>query len=310
MLMNSKPQHKSSIYVYLLLANGIIWLCWLPAMIISAEQGYVLPNFNTYHLLIENGFANAEHFWFGLAFSFGVYGPLIGSLVATWMDNGKAGLADLWRRMTNWKIDLRWYLIAFFIALLMAGLPVVIFALVGRSAENVNSAIPLGFVLFALLMQLVTSGLGEEPGWRGFLLPRLSARFNGEKYIWILGLLWAIWHYPLIIIQMLTMMQNVTPAQALVTIISSLAGQTMSLIGITFIYMWLYNNTRSVFLAAIFHALSNTFSFWLTSYLAQPQSATLFVALMPWAIVLVLGKALGKERFPGTPLNKQVSNLS
>ena len=47
------------------------------------------------------------------------------------------------------------------------------------------------------LLQLLTSGLGEEPGWRGYLLPRLQAQFTPVRSIWLLGLAWAVWHYPL-----------------------------------------------------------------------------------------------------------------
>ena len=159
----------------------------------------------------------------------------------------------------------------------------------------------LQYILFVFVVQILTSGLGEEPGWRGFLLPRLQARISGEKYVWILGLIWAVWHYPLVIFQTMSMMQNVTAPQMVITIIMALAGQTMALIGISFIYVWLYNQTRSVFLMIVFHALSNTFTSWLTSYLAEPQAVSIFMALMPWAIVVLMQKRLGKEQFPGMP---------
>ncbi|NDV19595.1 CPBP family intramembrane metalloprotease [Pseudodesulfovibrio sp. JC047] len=41
-------------------------------------------------------------------------------------------------------------------------------------------------------------GLGEEIGWRGFLLPRLMPL--GKRYAYpLLGLLWGLWHAPLIL---------------------------------------------------------------------------------------------------------------
>ncbi|MFC1997456.1 hypothetical protein ACFLXI_07610 [Chloroflexota bacterium] len=57
----TSPTHKYSLAVYLLLANGITWLCWLPGLIIGLEQGYTMPNFDTYHLLIDSGFADTQH---------------------------------------------------------------------------------------------------------------------------------------------------------------------------------------------------------------------------------------------------------
>lgn len=117
----------------------------------------------------------------------------------------------------------------------------------------------------------------------------------------MLGLIWAVWHYPLVAIQTLSMMYDVTVPQMVITIIMSLAGQTMALIGIAFIYVWLYNKTQSIFLMMVFHALSNTLSMWLTSFLAEPQVVTLLIALMPWALVIFMQKRIGKELFPGKP---------
>ena len=94
-------------------------------------------------------------------------------------------------------------------------------------------------------------------------------------------------------------MQDVAAPQMLITIVISLAGNVMALISMTYIYVWLYNNTQSVFLSIAFHALSNLFGFWLLSFLAAPQMATLAVGLMPGAVVIFLQKRLGKDRFPG-----------
>lgn len=297
--MAEKTQyHKYSLFVYLLIANGITWLGWLPGLTIGGQQGYVMPNFTTYAELFKIGFANSQHMLLGITFQLGVYGPLIGGLVATWMDGGKEGLADLWQRIINWTVGWRLFLTAFLIAFLITGLPVAVSALVGGFAPSTYT---ISYVMFLFVVQLFTSGLGEEPGWRGFLLPRLQARFPGQKPVWVLGLIWAVWHYPLVIMQTLSMMQNVTVPQMVITIIMSLAGQTMALIGITFIYVWLYNKTQSVFLTIVFHALSNLFSVWLFTFLKEPQAVTVFAALMPWAVVVFMQKRFGEEQFPGKP---------
>jgi membrane protease YdiL (CAAX protease family) len=48
-----------------------------------------------------------------------------------------------------------------------------------------------------LLVQMVTTGLAEEPGWRDFALPRLQRRFGPLAGTMVLGPLWAVWHLPL-----------------------------------------------------------------------------------------------------------------
>ena len=40
-------------------------------------------------------------------------------------------------------------------------------------------------------------GLGEEPGWRGFVLPRLLVGRSALSAALILGVIHAVWHLPL-----------------------------------------------------------------------------------------------------------------
>jgi hypothetical protein len=54
----------------------------------------------------------------------------------------------------------------------------------------------------------------------------------------------------------------------------------------------------------VFHAFGNIFPVWLLSFLVAPQAAGLFIALMPWAIVVFMQKRLGKENFLGIQSEK------
>ena len=165
MINGNQKSRKISLFVYLLIANGITWLCWIPGLVIGMHQGYLMPNFDTYGALFKSGFSNSQHMRLGIAFQLGVFGPLIGGLVATWMDGGREGLSDLWGRITNWRVGRYWYLSAVTIIFLIGAIPVGIFALGGGFTP---STMTLGYVLFVFVAQLLTSGLGEEPGWRGF----------------------------------------------------------------------------------------------------------------------------------------------
>src|SRR5919202_1534230 len=68
-------------------------------------------------------------------------------------------------------------------------------------------ALPPGIVIPLYVFFLVTFGLlqaclpalGEEIGWRGFLVPELAKTTTFSKTALISGVVWAVWHYPEII---------------------------------------------------------------------------------------------------------------
>lgn len=59
-----------------------------------------------------------------------------------------------------------------------------------------------GDILSQLLGELGTSlvlVLGEEIGWRGFLLPKLHKALGARKALLYSGVIWGIWHCPMIL---------------------------------------------------------------------------------------------------------------
>jgi hypothetical protein len=80
---------------YLLLANGIPWIGWIPGLLVGSQQGFLMPKFKIYPALFESGFPNATHRLLAIIFALGGYGPLMGALIATPMDVGRDGLSGL-----------------------------------------------------------------------------------------------------------------------------------------------------------------------------------------------------------------------
>jgi membrane protease YdiL (CAAX protease family) len=57
---------------------------------------------------------------------------------------------------------------------------------------------PYGVFYWSILL---TSPLGEEPGWRGYALPRLQSMLGPFRATLLLGVLWAFWHLPLFLVK-------------------------------------------------------------------------------------------------------------
>jgi membrane protease YdiL (CAAX protease family) len=83
-------------------------------------------------------------------------------------------------------------------------------------------------------------------GWRGYVLPRLQAKYNAFSSSLIVGVIWGIWHLPKFL-------------GAGVSSEKSLAWFILAHLALAILYTWLYNYTRgSLLLVTLFHASGNT----------------------------------------------------
>ncbi len=296
--MGTKQNDRKSLGIYLLLAFGLTWLCWIPTLWIADQQGYILPTITHFSQFSKQGFQDTRHILISIIFSLAVYGPLAGSLAAAGIQQGRSGLADLGARMVKWRLPVSWYGAAVSLPLLIAAVPRLIAAFAGQvQPAGSFPGWPLTVLVGLFFWQLLTSGLGEEPGWRGFLLPYLQERFPPVKAVWLQGFIWAVWHFPITILDTISRMEGVPASGAVVTIAVALVGQILALVGMSYLYAWLYRNTGSLLLVMLFHALSN----FLPAVLlfGVTPSLNILMAVIPWIIVFALEKILGGENFPG-----------
>ena len=121
----------------------------------------------------------------------------------------------------------------------------------GLSSSPVVSTV--AYVLLAGSFGLVQSGgnaLGEEIGWRGFLVPELykTTGFSGTALF--SGLVWACWHYPLLI---WGGYNGGTPMWY------SLVCFTIMVVSMSFALTWLRLRSGSLWIGAIMHASHNLY---------------------------------------------------
>src|SRR5512134_2696927 len=129
------------------------------------------------------------------------FGPMSAALILTAITDGSKGIRQLLGRLLIWRVSFIYYAFAVL-------LPVVLFifaylvngfvtgewtdlSLLGE-VDYLPYLTPLG----VLGVWLLTYGLGEETGWRGFALPHLQRNRSAASATLILALLWACWHLP------------------------------------------------------------------------------------------------------------------
>lgn len=113
---------------------------------------------------------------------------------------GRAGLRQLWGRLTRWRIGWQWYLMG----LLPIGLYGVATAVAGAFSSANITASAITTILFSLhagffVSLFLRGAMGEELGLRGFALPRLQERMSPFRASLIIGVLWGAWHLPVLI---------------------------------------------------------------------------------------------------------------
>lgn len=252
---------KRPLLAYFSIACAVSWTAWLPR--IASQQGW---------------WAWSVPEWWHYA---GAAGPITAALLVTSRAEGRAGVADLLgqfrvRPATGW-------------LLVALGSPLALFAIgatVARAATGAWPAfdeiaqtqnLPALGLLPTLLVHVMTFGLGEETGWRGFALPRLQARHDALRATLLLSAGWGLWHVP-------SFFGN--PGYATLGPVD-LVGWSIGLVLGAIFLTWLYNSTRGSLMAIVlWHGLFNT--------LVASEAATgLIAAVMTTGIMVLAVVALG-----------------
>jgi len=242
---------------YFVLAYGWTWLCWW-SVVADSSGLLTLP---------------VQKEYLG---TFGQFGPFAAALVVTWVATGPGGLREFLVRLVRWRVSPVW--VAVSLLLLPATMLAAIYLCAWYRGEvallrfrETWDTLPAYFI-YALLLG---GPLGEEPGWRGFALPRLQAKYGPVAGSLGLGLLGAGWHLPL-------WWMYPSPSPYLLFVASAVL--------LTFLFTWLFNHTGgSVFYSLIFHTSLTVASMRLPDIPAHH-------VWVPVLLILVLAILLGDRR--------------
>lgn len=168
-------------------------------------------------------------------------GPLVSSLALTSSIDGRVGIRELFRRMRPWTGAPVWYA-ALFIP------PLLIYLVLLTLRDFVSPIFTPGLFWMGICFG-IPAGIVEEIGWMGFAFPRMARTYGALVGAVILGLLWSLWHYPVI-----DYLGTATPHGAYK--LRYFLAFACAMTAVRVIIAWLYTNTKSLFLAQLLHISS------------------------------------------------------
>lgn len=231
------------ILAFFILAYALTWAGWAP--LVASSLGWTETQFTPYLHLVAT------------------LGPALAALVMTSIE-GRGALRAFAARCTHW--PLRWIAVAvcapLALYLIAAGVLILAGYDVALSATGTSTEYPaLGIGTYAAA-NFFFYGVGEELGWRGYVLPRLQRSMSATRASLIVAFGWALWHLPLFAFSGMSSMG-----------FGAEAGWLVSIVAGSFLMTALFNASGGSLLAvALFHG---TLDVLMTSPTGGPLQTTM-----------------------------------
>lgn len=150
---------RHPLVAYFILAYAITWLLVIP--LIASAQG-----------LLDIRISPICHF-------VGAFGPILAAFIVTGITGRVTGIREFTGRMLRWRVRIGWTFVALLSPFALFALSAVILRIFGSPWPDLSQ---LGQAeefancgwLASLILPSIAYGIGEETGWRGFALPRLT----------------------------------------------------------------------------------------------------------------------------------------
>ncbi|WP_238947960.1 type II CAAX endopeptidase family protein [Clostridium sp. YIM B02569] len=186
---------------------------------------------------------------------FRTVGSLMPSLMAVIFTNyfyGRIALRKFLKKLTIWKVNPLFYVFILFYSISSFYVPSFICLIAGADYKihiknqifSFNLDNPLSLVACLLVILILGGPLGEELGWRGFVLPILQEKYSQLLSGVIVGVIWTCWHIPMFLFHI----------EGYDNFIVYLL-QTISL---SIIYTWIYNHVKgSLLIPVLYHCIDD-----------------------------------------------------
>ena len=210
-------------------------------------------------------------------------GPCLAGITLTRIVDGEDGIWDLFSRMSRWRLPARWYA-----ALLIP--PILVLSVLFLLETFVSPAYAPNRFLAGIFFG-VPAGLLEEIGWMGYAFPKMRSQKGALDASILLGLLWAVWHLPVI-----NYLGTATPHGGYWY--AFFLAFTVAMIAMRVLICWIYTNTESVLMAQFMH-MSSTGSLIIFSAprVSAAQEAFWYglYGITLWVVVAIIAKTYGRR---------------
>ena len=285
---SSSLQHvmrKHPLLAFFVMAYAISWILSIPVIL---SQWGILSNSDLVTMIF---------------FTIKSFGPFLAAYIMIRLIDGQAGLQRWRQSIRQVRAGWQWYL---FILLGIPALALVGITVLPGALASFQGFRPNFLVTYLVSFILIFFGggpLGEEPGWRGFALPRLQPRHGALRGTLLLGVLWVGWHLP----DFLTSAQRSGPGTNFVTLFTiNFPIFFLMVMAMAVIFTWVSNHTHgSLFMLILLHASINTFGIVQPLFTAASVIKTDLFMCIAFAVPAVLVLILTHGRLGYQPVGEQ-----
>ena len=181
-----------------------------------------------------------------------IFVPVATAIGCTLIFGGWKGMAALLRQIVTVRVSPIYYLIALIAPVAPQWLAAVLWTQVTGEEMSYPTLAPLlTYWIQATLFGAVVL-LGEEIGWRGFMLPRLLQRFGWRSASLVAGMLWALWHL------LFWVPANCAATGSLLDTALIVLSASLGAMALSVVLTWLFVRTRySLVIPVLMHASGN-----------------------------------------------------
>ena len=254
-----------SLFKFFTLTFLVSWVCWIAAAAIAGGSASR-----------PSGLAAIR----GALVFIGVIAPALVALAFTAQAEGRARTLALLRQLIRLPNGAQWYVFALGFYTVIK-LTVALLHRLAIGAWPSFGQTPIFLILAAICISTPVQA-GEEIGWRGYALPRLTRRLGLANASIVLGVIWACWHLPFFLIP-----GSDNFGQSFPVYLSAVTALSIAM-------AWFYWRTgESLFLTMLMHAAINNTAGIVVSPASVTNPFSLRTTLTAWLTAALLWLCAG-----------------